>query len=152
MKTALEILNQVEPNGELLDTDQALEAMELYAVEYAKSLKEDKSIISARQKESEVKSFMIPFEPLETNENGEIKCGDCNKFYRCVNCDEPCGSEGHWLTLARIGEISKITESFLKRRKSQKCSSCEIDEVITDGYCNCCGAKQLSYSPPKTEK
>ena len=44
MKTALEILNQVEPNGELLDTDQALEAMELYAVEYAKSLKEDKRI------------------------------------------------------------------------------------------------------------
>ncbi|MBK9800718.1 MAG: DUF551 domain-containing protein [Bacteroidetes bacterium] len=44
MKTALEILNQVEPNGELLDTDQALEAMELYAVEYAKSLKEDKWI------------------------------------------------------------------------------------------------------------
>ena len=41
---ALKILNQVEPNGELLDTDQALEAMELYAVEYAKSLKEDKWI------------------------------------------------------------------------------------------------------------
>jgi len=31
MKTALQILNQVEPNGELLDTTQAIEAMELYA-------------------------------------------------------------------------------------------------------------------------
>jgi hypothetical protein len=85
MKTALEILNQVEPNGELLDTDQALEAMELYAVEYAKSLKEDK-----------------------------------------------------WISV--------------QEKLQGMCSSCKINEVITDGYCNCCGAKQLSYSPPKTEK
>ncbi len=85
MKTALEILNQVEPNGELLDTDQALEAMELYAVEYAKSLKEDKRI-------------------------------------------------------------------SVQEKLQGMCSSCKINEVITDGYCNCCGAKQLSYSPPKTEK
>lgn len=27
----------------------------------------------------------------------EIKCGDVNKFYRCVNCDEPCGSDGHFI-------------------------------------------------------
>lgn len=29
--------------------------------------------------------------------NGLIKCGDCNKFYRCTTCDEPCGSEGHYV-------------------------------------------------------
>lgn len=34
MRTALEILNQVEPNGELLDTDKAIEAMELYADQF----------------------------------------------------------------------------------------------------------------------
>jgi hypothetical protein len=27
----------------------------------------------------------------------EIKCGDANKFYRCVTCDSPCGSEGHFI-------------------------------------------------------
>lgn len=40
MKTALEILNQVEPNGELLDTDQAVEAMELYAEMKVKNLQQ----------------------------------------------------------------------------------------------------------------
>lgn len=34
MKTALQILNQLEPNGELLDTDQAIEAMELFALQF----------------------------------------------------------------------------------------------------------------------
>jgi len=34
MKTALEILNQVEPNGELLDTEQAIRAMEAYADQF----------------------------------------------------------------------------------------------------------------------
>ena|SRR3990167_8182514 len=36
MKTALEILNLVEPNGELLDTDTAIEAMEKYADQFRK--------------------------------------------------------------------------------------------------------------------
>lgn len=40
MKTALEILNQVEPNGELLDTDQAIAAMELYAETKVKNLQQ----------------------------------------------------------------------------------------------------------------
>ncbi len=40
MKTALEILNQVEPNGELLDTDKAIEAMELYAEMKVKNLQQ----------------------------------------------------------------------------------------------------------------
>lgn len=35
IKSALEILNQVEPNGELLDTDKAIEAMELYAKQFS---------------------------------------------------------------------------------------------------------------------
>lgn len=38
IKTALEILNQVEPNGELLDTDKAIEAMEKYADQFRQSL------------------------------------------------------------------------------------------------------------------
>ena len=40
MKTALEILNQVEPNGELIDTDQAIQAMELYAEMKVKNLQQ----------------------------------------------------------------------------------------------------------------
>ena len=34
MKTALEILNRVEPNGELLDTETALRAMREYAAQF----------------------------------------------------------------------------------------------------------------------
>ncbi len=30
-------------------------------------------------------------------------------------------------------------------RSKGKCLSCGLDRVITDGYCNCCGAKQKSY-------
>ena len=26
-----------------------------------------------------------------------IFCGEADKFYRCVNCDTPCGSEGHFI-------------------------------------------------------
>ena len=26
-----------------------------------------------------------------------ILCGEANKFYRCVTCDAPCGSEGHYI-------------------------------------------------------
>lgn len=34
MKTALEILNRVEPNGELLNTDTAIKAMKEYAMQF----------------------------------------------------------------------------------------------------------------------
>ncbi len=68
MKTALEILNQVEPNGELLDTDQALEAMELYAVEYAKSLKEDKWI-SVEEKVNKLLRAITAIHPSLDMEN-----------------------------------------------------------------------------------
>lgn len=27
----------------------------------------------------------------------EVKCGDCNKFYRCTTCDSPCDSDGHFV-------------------------------------------------------
>lgn len=26
-----------------------------------------------------------------------VKCGDCNKHWRCTTCDAPCGSEGHFI-------------------------------------------------------
>ena len=44
--------------------------------------------------------------------------------------------------------VSKLPSQF-KEDKWISCYSCKINEVVTDGYCNCCGAKQLSYSPPK---
>lgn len=25
----------------------------------------------------------------------ETRCGDCNKYYQCVECNSPCGTEGH---------------------------------------------------------
>lgn len=31
----------------------------------------------------------------------KIKCGDCNKFYRCTTCDNPCGSEGHFISMEK---------------------------------------------------
>lgn len=27
----------------------------------------------------------------------EIKCGECNKHYRCTTCDSPCGADGHFI-------------------------------------------------------
>lgn len=90
MKTAEEILKpfvykNIEAFGDGVSMEGAITAMELYAIEYAKSLKKDK-----------------------------------------------------WISV--------------QKKLQEMCSSCKINEVITDGYCNCCGAKQLSYSPPKTEK
>ena len=41
MKTALQILNQVEPNGELLNTEIAIRAMELYVEQQTAELKDD---------------------------------------------------------------------------------------------------------------
>lgn len=82
--TAAEIIDKYFLYNEF-DKKRIVQAMELYAVEYAKSLKEDK-----------------------------------------------------WISV--------------QEKLQGMCSSCKINEVITDGYCNCCGAKQLSYSPPKTEK
>jgi len=29
--------------------------------------------------------------------HGWTKCGDCNKFYRCTTCDEPCSEQGHYI-------------------------------------------------------
>jgi len=26
----------------------------------------------------------------------ETRCGDCNKYYQCVECNSPCGTEGHF--------------------------------------------------------
>ena len=82
--TAAEIIDKYFLYNEF-DKKRIVQAMEEYAVEYAKSLKEDK-----------------------------------------------------WISV--------------QEKLQGMCSSCKINEVITDGYCNCCGAKQLSYSPPKTEK
>ena len=41
----------------------------------------------------------------------KILCGNANKFYRCVTCDAPCGSEGHYVEVTEepkhiIGTIS----------------------------------------------
>jgi DNA polymerase IIIc chi subunit len=33
--------------------------------------------------------------PIE--EPKEVLCGEANKFYRCITCDAPCGSEGHYI-------------------------------------------------------
>jgi hypothetical protein len=30
-------------------------------------------------------------------ESKQILCGEANKFYRCITCDSPCGSEGHYI-------------------------------------------------------
>jgi len=37
----------------------------------------------------------------------EIFCGEANKFYRCVNCDSPCGSEGHYIEVKPKQTIEK---------------------------------------------
>lgn len=44
MKSALEILNRVEPNGVLLDTETAIRAMEEYADQFKSELETDKSV------------------------------------------------------------------------------------------------------------
>lgn len=41
MKTAEEILNKIEPNGELLDTTMAIEAMHLYALHVAEAVRQE---------------------------------------------------------------------------------------------------------------
>jgi len=33
---------------------------------------------------------------ITKEETKYILCGEANKFYRCVTCDAPCGSEGHY--------------------------------------------------------
>jgi hypothetical protein len=33
----------------------------------------------------------------QIKESKLIFCGEADKFYRCVNCDTPCGSEGHFI-------------------------------------------------------
>lgn len=51
--------------------------------------KEDKSFWSDK-----------PIQDGNTNkqeEPKEVLCGKANKFYRCVTCDAPCGSEGHYI-------------------------------------------------------
>jgi hypothetical protein len=48
---------------------------------------------------------MIQFTPREfiykiiipNQEPKQIFCGEADKFYRCVNCDTPCGIEGHFI-------------------------------------------------------
>jgi hypothetical protein len=32
--------------------------------------------------------------------------------------------------------------AILEKEKQTPCNSCGVTEVITKGYCNCCGAKQ----------
>jgi len=34
---------------------------------------------------------------IQKEEPKLIFCGEADKFYRCVNCDTPCGSEGHFI-------------------------------------------------------
>ena len=34
---------------------------------------------------------------MQQEEPKEVLCGEANKFYRCITCDAPCGSEGHYI-------------------------------------------------------
>lgn len=48
MNAALKILNQIEPNGELLDTDKAIEAMGAYKDHVLKQVKEEIEKVSQK--------------------------------------------------------------------------------------------------------
>jgi hypothetical protein len=37
-------------------------------------------------------------------ETNQILCGSANKFYRCVTCDAPCGTEGHFIEKHKIND------------------------------------------------
>jgi len=34
---------------------------------------------------------------IPKEEPKQVLCGEANKFYRCITCDAPCGSEGHYI-------------------------------------------------------
>jgi len=44
--------------------------------------------------------------PQET-EKELVLCGEADKFYRCVNCDSPCGIEGHYIKKEQLQETDE---------------------------------------------
>lgn len=39
-----------------------------------------------------------------------ILCGEANKFYRCVTCDAPCGSEGHYIEKPKQETLEEVAK------------------------------------------
>lgn len=61
---------------------------------------------------------------------GQIKCGDCNKHWRCTTCDEPCGIDGHFVEVGESRREKIIT--ILKANSSPDMSYVSsVDRFVT---------------------
>jgi hypothetical protein len=56
---------------------------------------------------------------IPKEEPKQILCGQANKFYRCVTCDSPCGSEGHFIKepklTAEFQEVIDFNDKIYKQ-------------------------------------
>ena len=50
-------------------------------------------------------------------ESKQILCGEANKFYRCITCDSPCGSEGHYIDKSTISQEQPKQETLEEAAK-----------------------------------
>ena len=48
---------------------------------------------------------------IPQEEPKEILCGKANKFYRCITCDAPCGSEGHYIEVIEDPKQETLEEA-----------------------------------------
>lgn len=56
----------------------------------------------------------------------ETRCGDCNKYYQCVNCNSPCGTEGHF---------TYTNKAFLLPVKEDKGFTCSHPNCQCTAFC-----------------
>ncbi len=49
---------------------------------------------------------------IPQEESKQILCGEPNKFYRCITCDSPCGSEGHYIDKSTISQEQPKQETL----------------------------------------
>ena len=50
----------------------------------------------------------------------QVLCGEANKFYRCVNCDAPCGSEGHYIEHKQESNFFEELKNYFKTTPKEK--------------------------------
>jgi hypothetical protein len=80
-------------------------------VEILDYLDDDGNIAYGGNKRYQICHYLYDKNIIPQEEPKEVLCGEADKFYRCMTCGAPCGSEGHYIEVSEKAKQETVEEA-----------------------------------------